>query len=265
MSLSFEHFIESPPGQRLLQWESHCLDRLVMNCFGPMALQVGHPEIPALRENRMQSRFVTTTSNESASRLAEDKSLLGVLAAPEALPFEDEVAQLVVLPHTLDMAESPHHAIREAVRVLEPEGRLVLTAFNPLSLWWARQQMVSWGASPYLPSKARPLALYRLKDWLTLLGMDIDVGHFGVYAPPLARHQHFKRWQWMDKAGDRWWPHAANLIVLSAVKRRPGPKAVGRFTFQFPETLLGPRPQMGMPQQDGNDLASRHTSETTHS
>ncbi len=265
MSLSFERFIDSPPGQALLDWESQCLDRLVMNCFGPMALQIGHPEIPALRENRMQARFVTTTNEANAKRLSGDAELLGLLAEPEALPFEDECAQLVVLPHTLDMANSPQHALREAVRVLEPEGRLVLTAFNPFSLWWARQQLVTVGLSPYLPSKARPLALYRLKDWLTLLGMDIDVGHFGVYAPPLTRHSHFQRWRWIDKAGDRWWPHAANLIVLSAVKRRPGPKAVGRFSFQFPETLLGTRPQIGLPQQDGNDLASRHSSESTNS
>jgi hypothetical protein len=46
----------------------------------------------------------------------------------------------VVLPHALELARDPHHALREVERVLVPEGRVVISGFNPASLWGLRQR-----------------------------------------------------------------------------------------------------------------------------
>jgi hypothetical protein len=39
----------------------------------------------------------------------------------------------------LELARDPHHALREVERVLVPEGRVVISGFNPASLWGLRQ------------------------------------------------------------------------------------------------------------------------------
>ena len=77
-----------------------------------------------------------------------------------------------------------------------------------------------------------------LNDLQELLGFEIDRGRFGVYSPSCHSLRNFERWKWLDKAGDRWAPHCANLIVLCAVKRLPGMKLVGRLPMKSPLDIL---------------------------
>jgi SAM-dependent methyltransferase len=58
----------------------------------------------------------------------------------DALPFPNQSLDLVLLPHTLELARDPHDTLREVERVLVPEGRVVIVGFNPASLWGLRQQ-----------------------------------------------------------------------------------------------------------------------------
>ncbi|MCQ4062135.1 class I SAM-dependent methyltransferase, partial [Klebsiella pneumoniae] len=56
----------------------------------------------------------------------------------EELPFESQSLDMIVLPHVLEFSEDPHQLLREVERVLMPEGRVVITGFNPMSLWGLR-------------------------------------------------------------------------------------------------------------------------------
>ena len=58
----------------------------------------------------------------------------------DALPFPQHSVDLVVLPHSLELARDPHQTLREVERVLVPEGRVVIAGFNPASLWGMRQR-----------------------------------------------------------------------------------------------------------------------------
>ena len=71
-----------------------------------------------------------------------------------------------------------------------------------------------------------PLSLFRLKDWFALLGLEIDIGLFGIYSPGFRSAKRLERWSWLDKAGDRWAPQFSNVYLLSAVKRRPGARLI---------------------------------------
>ena len=226
--LSVSDFLGTAPGRALLGWESVQFDEMVQDAFGFEALQVGCPRLDTLKANRIVSHWLTDADADALTGIGLRDDLQRVQAESGWLPFASESLDLVTLPHTLDFAESPHQTLREAARVLVPEGRLILTAFNPLSLWWLRQRSVSLGLRPYLPSKTVPISLYRLKDWLQLLGFEIDRGRFGLYEPPCRTASGLARWKWMNKAGDRWAPHCANLVMLSAVKRLPGTTLVGR-------------------------------------
>lgn len=59
---------------------------------------------------------------------------LEVLGVPEYLPFQQESFQAVIAPHTLENVDNPQLVLSEAVRVLEPEGYLLVTGYNALGV-----------------------------------------------------------------------------------------------------------------------------------
>ena len=46
---------------------------------------------------------------------------------------------LIVLPHALEFTDDPHLMLREAYRVIRPEGQIVIAGFNPFSLFGAKR------------------------------------------------------------------------------------------------------------------------------
>ena len=119
-----------------------------------------------------------------------------------------------------------HTTLREVERVLVPEGRVVISGFNPISLWGLRQQRarlyyrLGFG-NAFLPQKEL-IGYWRLRDWLRLLGFEVEVGRFGCYRPALSSEKWLQRFAWMDSAGDRWWPILGAVYFLVAVKRVHG-------------------------------------------
>ena len=71
------------------------------------------------------------------------------------------------MPHALDLAEAPHQVLREAHRVLTPEGYLILSGFNPWSAAGLLKLMRRRKGMPWSPGWLAP---GRVKDWLALLG-----------------------------------------------------------------------------------------------
>ncbi len=145
----------------------------------------------------------------------------------DELPFASQSIDLAALPHVLEFTDDPHEVLREVARVLMPEGRLVITGFNPLSLWGMRQGMRRLGTESFLPAQSQMIAFTRLKDWLKLLGFDIVRGRFGCYCPPNRTDKWLQRMAFMEKAGDRWWPIFGAVYMLQAVKRVRGMRLVG--------------------------------------
>jgi hypothetical protein len=81
--------------------------------------------------------------------------------------------------------------------------------------------------APYLPRAGEFIGYWRLRDWLRLLGFEVEAGRFGCYQPPCRTERWLQRWAWMDRLGDRWWPVLGSLYFLSAVKRVRGMRLVG--------------------------------------
>jgi SAM-dependent methyltransferase len=141
-----------------------------------------------------------------------------------ALPFASQSIDLVALPHVLEFSEQPHRILREAERVLMPGGSIVISGFNPLSLWGAKRAL---GARrDQYPWAGHFFGLLRLRDWLHLLGFELNGGRFGCYAPPFASSSWLERSRFLEKAGDRWWPIAGGVYVVRAVKHVIGMRLV---------------------------------------
>lgn len=240
-SLPLSQFLQSPPGRYVLAWEQQHLDRVVADIFGYHALQLGLPEIDALRENRMPLRLCASDRAAEVTPAAAGLAAApGPICAPahtaprvavinryEELPFATHSIDLVVLPHILEFAAEPHQVLREVDRVLVSEGHVVITGFNPASLWGMRQVLARVGMTPFLPREGQFISLPRVKDWLKLLSFECNRGRFGCYAPWVRSDNWLARWSWMEKAGDRWWPVLGSTYLITAVKRVRGMRLTG--------------------------------------
>ncbi len=232
---NFADFLASAAGRYVLDWEQRLFDQAVPDIFGYHAMQLGVPQIDALRENRMPLRCIALDGGSAAGGPAgrapstglEGRREVALLARFDDLPFASQSIDLLVLPHVLEFAQEPHRVLREADRVLVPEGQIVITGFNPASLWGARHWMGRLGARPFLPPSSQLIALPRLKDWLKLLSFEVNRGRFGCYVPSVRSEPWLSRWSFLEKAGDRWWPVLGGVYALTAVKRVHGMRLVG--------------------------------------
>jgi SAM-dependent methyltransferase len=210
---SLSGWFSTPQGSYVLDWEIAQFDSAVDDVFGFRAVQIGLPEVDFLRQNRIQFRF--SLALEPGAALAAD---------PLQLPLASQSVDLLALPHVLEFHEHPHDVLREAERVLMPEGQVVISGFNTASLWRARQLFTPRHAGS--PWDARFIGLLRLRDWLRVLGFELNGGAFGCYAPPFRQRLWLDRFAFMEKAGARWWPVAGGVYIIRAVKRVAGMRLV---------------------------------------
>jgi SAM-dependent methyltransferase len=206
-------WLQTPQGQYVMAWEKARIDAMVADVFGYNALQLGLPEIDLLGQNRIPLR---QTAGESGD--------VDVLCDLRQLPFSAHSVDLVVMPHILEFHDDPHQILREVERVLIPEGQLIIVGFNPLSLWGLRRRLPN--CSNEFPWNGDYISVQRAKDWLQLLGFDVDRGNFGCYAPPCDTAQWLERWHFMESAGDRWWSFAGGVYLIRAVKRVRGMRLI---------------------------------------
>ncbi|EJE54903.1 methylase involved in ubiquinone/menaquinone biosynthesis [Acidovorax sp. CF316] len=231
------HWFDSPPGRYLLAWEQARLDEAVADLFGYHAVQLGMPLLDGLRANRMPNQWLVLGQEAAGGEgLPTDAGLradgtprqgIALLAEPVALPFAEGSLDLVVLPHTLELSIDPHAALREVARVLVPEGRVVISGLNPVSLWGLRQRRARlYGrlgrSTLYLPDVGEFIGYRRLRDWLRLLSFEVESARFGCYCPAVRSSQWIERFGWLDPLGEKWWPIFGAGYFLVAVKRVHG-------------------------------------------
>jgi len=217
-------WFQSAPGEYVRAWEQAQFDAMVGDVFGYNALQLGMPQIDALRANRMPFKGYVGARAPAPGLAARWQGC--TIALADELPFESQSIDLLVLPHTFECTDHPHKVLREVERVLVPEGRVVISGFNPWSLWGARSRIP--GLEPWMPQDPDvQVSLARLKDWFKLLSLEVDRGRYGCYAPPCRTEKWLARWRFMEKAGDRWWPVCGAVYVVSAVKRVAGMRLIG--------------------------------------
>lgn len=237
---TWDAWLASPPGQYVLSQEQQWFDKTVVDVFGFNAVQIGLPQLHCLRENRMPMRALLAESGSylNPAKDAPDAPTWHVIESLfDELPFAAESIDLLVLPHVLEFANDPHHILREADRVLVPEGRLILTGFNPASLWGARQYLGRLIGKPFLPKEGQFINLLRVRDWLKLLNFSLDRGHFACYKFPMQGESAMNRMNYLEPMGNRWWPIFGAVFMVSAVKRHPGMRLVGRVSQKKPQAL----------------------------
>ena len=269
--IALEPWLETAAGRYVRAWEQARLDELTADIFGFNAIQIGLPQVDGLHANRMPHKWQSDSmlAPEAAPAAAEPGSAPASTSAADLaatsvrsplaprpskpipltvvhdfaeLPFASQSLDLVVLPHILEFAKEPHQVLREVERVLIPEGQLIVCGFNPASLWGARQVAGRLSGAPFLPRDGEFISLPRLKDWLKLLNMEVNRGHFGCYAPPCTTETWLNRYAFMEQAGHRWWPYLGAVYMVQAIKRVKGMRLIGPVWKRHPVTAPNAMP-----------------------
>jgi SAM-dependent methyltransferase len=225
--IALRDWFDTPTGAYVRRWEQERLDVLTADIFGFHAVQIGLPQIDALRLNRMQHRWrsdMLMSSEDYHERMMQSVSLVHDYCD---LPFATHSVDLVVLPHVLEFAAEPHQILREVDRILIPEGQAIICGFNPASLWGMRQMLGRMTGAHFMPVNGEFISVPRMKDWLKLLSMETNRGHFGCYLPPWVSKNAHSRYSFMEKMGDRWWPFLGGVYIIQAVKRVRGMTLIG--------------------------------------
>ena len=135
-------WFDSPLGQELRETEGKHLDAVLSNLFGYHLLQVGrlgHGDL--LGTSRVSHAVVMDPATGCGASEDDDYRLLGL---PHGLPIASTSLDVVVLPHVLEFSDTPHDVLREAERTLIPEGHIVLSGFNPWSMWFLARLLLGW-------------------------------------------------------------------------------------------------------------------------
>lgn len=209
---SLSAWFDTELGRELLVAENRLLGHILPDLFGYHALQLGQlVTANLLLGSRIRHRIVA----DAALRPVEGLSPL--LARPDSLPLADSSVDVVVLHHLLDVSANPHAVLREASRVLLPEGHLVILGFNPWSLWglWRFFRM-PWASTPWLRQVLSP---HRMSDWLTLLDFDVVGVESAFFLPPVDTALVRRRLSWLEPLGMRYWSQGGASYALLARKR----------------------------------------------
>jgi SAM-dependent methyltransferase len=206
-------WFDSSLGSYLLSRELVYFDRAVADVFGFYAVQIGLPSIAFMRNSRIPQRVCCGDEPEAQIR-----------ADAMFLPFESQSVDLVVLPHVLEFSNNPHQVLREVERILRPEGRMILSGFNPRSLWGIVRALKA--GDGLFPWNGNFLNLPRVKDWLELLGLEFAAGSMCCYRPPINRDTWLRRFRFMEPAGDRWWAMGGGVYFIQAIKRVHGMRLI---------------------------------------
>ncbi|HSR01914.1 MAG TPA: methyltransferase domain-containing protein [Methylophilaceae bacterium] len=199
-----ENWFETTLGKYMLSQEQSIYNLAVGNVFGFYAVQIGMPQLDCLQNSRIPN--IIYAGNRSGNLYCESTYL----------PFASNSVDLVCMPHVLGFSENPHQSLREASRVLVPEGYLIIAGFNPFSAWGIRRMFSNKKAYPWFGAF---FSLSRIKDWLALLDLEFVEVEFLSHGLPLNNQKWLKRLSFTNKIGEKWWPMLGGQYIIVAKKR----------------------------------------------
>lgn len=201
-------WFETAIGQRFLQDEQRAVMRVLDTVFGEHLVQIGSwgERDMFLPEARTQHRLLVDWRPGVGADLITRQSRLAIAS---------ESVDAVLLPHTLELAESPHALLREAGRILRADGHLIVLSFSPNGFWGLRHLFSRAG---YPNGRKRKIRERRIRDWLELLSFAVEPALRYCHTLPINRIAHLG--QGPDEVWARTWlPFLCGGYCLAARKR----------------------------------------------
>lgn len=213
MAESLHHWFRTPLGRAVMENECRLLSRRLAGLHCRSVVQVGAyggGERPALFGDVRQWLVDEWRGGP-----------VDVAARPEELPLGSASVDAMILVHQLEFSDYPHQVLREAERVLAPQGRLLVLGFNPVSLWGVRRALAGFRGDG-APWRGRYFGRLRINDWLRLLGLAVERREGLLYRPPIG---HARTLEWlapMERLGRRYARVAGGITLTIAHKQVAG-------------------------------------------
>ncbi|WP_290648398.1 methyltransferase domain-containing protein [Aquisalimonas sp.] len=194
---SLQDWFRTPLGELVAAAEREAVGRMLADCRPGFLVQLGAMgDSTALPVAGAVRQWIVDR---------DDSVRPCVRAWQDDLPFRSRSVDTLVMVHQLEFEHEPHALLREAERVLAPEGHMLLLAFNPMSLWGlGRVVGPLWGGAP--PWCGHYYTGLRLRDWCRVLGLEHRQHERVFFRPPLQRPGIQQRLQALERMGRRFWP-----------------------------------------------------------
>jgi len=228
---AYQAWLQKKSAQRLLAVESEQLQSVLGRYYGMHMLYIGisgqSEQDSALHVGHKFRMALPWQSDEVVHQ--------GIMSASE-WPFPDESLDVVVLQHGLDFTRRPHQMIREAARVLVPNGYLINVGFHPWGLCGMLRKAMPLARS--FPWSANSVSPERLQDWLTLLDFRMEEVISMAHSWPLSALApgYFDRLDGLFH-GSRWLNGTSYSMI--AQKTVAGVTPIRMRRWRMPEPELG--------------------------
>ncbi|MGC9269381.1 class I SAM-dependent methyltransferase [Acidiphilium sp.] len=190
---------------------------------GQDLLGIGYPA-PYLRLWREQAArcIVITPAQMGRTHWPTARLNASATAEEDALPLADVSIDRVLIIHGLEHAETARRMLREAWRVLRPEGRMIVVVPNRASLWAYLERTPFGHGQPYSAAQLGRLlagAMFR-----------VDRRDMALLMPPVGLGSALRTADIAERIGRRALPQLGGLVIAEAVKDIAGliPLAEGR-------------------------------------
>jgi SAM-dependent methyltransferase len=219
-----ELWSQLPHGKCLLKQTQQRIDHTITRCFGYHLLKLGQ------LSSRLSAAKSPIIHQINCAPSGKD---IGLFADLHLLPIQDSSIDLCILAHELDFSSDPHQLLRELDRVLTLDGTLIISGYNPISLFGLRSLL-----TPKNPHTARLFLPNRVIDWLHLLGFEIQQKqHFDFVSCQFnSKYSNF-----IESIGQRYLSYFCSSYFIVA-KKQSIPMTTIKSPFKFSKPILRRQP-----------------------
>lgn len=204
-------FYDGPTGRSVRRLLGARLAELWPDMAHRRLLALGYP-LPFLPEaSAHRDILVAMPETQGVEPWPPDQGNRVTLVREDALPFPDAAFERLLLVHALENVRHPNRLLREAWRVLEDGGRLLVVVPNRHGLWcWSDR-------TPF--GSGRPFTAAQLDRLLAgNLFAPIAEGE-ALWLPPVRSHVARHLAGAVERAGRRLAPRLAGVLLREAEKR----------------------------------------------
>lgn len=196
-------------GQRFLEKEKACLDRILPEMFGYHLMQLSVLADNDLADSSSTSHQFSVNPVTNKQVATEDNNESIVVAEFEELPIESNSIDVALIHHALDFSLNPHLLLREAARTVIPNGYMVIVGFNPFSM----MGIVNPFSRLFSQScfyRHHHLRVARLKDWCKVLELELLYSHRADFGLPFNQ----RPFPACERIGQHLLPLCGNFYML---------------------------------------------------
>lgn len=209
------NWLNSPLGKNFIKLEKLAIEDYFSDIYSFDTLAIAEQGfITCIDKLKYTNCFVVNNTNKINS---SDNNINPINSLEYKLPLPEHSMDLVYLAHSLEFSNNPHDMLREVYRVLKPEGYLIISSFNPISLWGGLSLLFKYSSAA--PWSGKFISKIKLNDWLNLLGFNIIKQKNYCYNLPINTAKYIDYTKFVDWIAYKLQIPCSNSFLTIATKK----------------------------------------------